>query len=249
MRRLSKRLFFMCVVVVAFIGSTTICFGDDYGREYSVLELILMERRQEFAAKNGITFMRILQMPLGMCARMFLPFVAVFPFLNMFWAERTKSYASFMMSRIGRKKYLIMYIFDCLASSGLVVFFGYALYYAAVFFLFSSLDGDAVGFGVIFKELARQLLPLFLYGAFVGTPALFLSSFLENRYVTCCIPFVLIYLYDKMTMGTYWETASLASLYWIENPAASLAVHASEGVGFALLFYIIMDERGKRGEV
>ena len=63
--------------------------------------------------------------------------------------------------------------------------------------------------GILLSSILLQWLGIFLYGAFSVLPALFISSFVRNRYLICCFPFIIVnYLYigSRMLSNHYWAS-------------------------------------------
>lgn len=244
-RTLKSRLFIVCVIIMAVLNFTSICYVNEYGRQYSVIEILFMENYKEVALVNGVSWDSLWRQPIGTYVAMFAPVVSIFPFLNRFWNEKMCGYILFVESRVGRKKYLLFQIVDAWISSGLVVMLGTIVFNVSLVFLFYRSDSMMESYGLIASCVEKSVL-LFLYGAVIGTPSLFLSACLKNRYVISCIPFALIYLYDLVVgrwEGKGFSSLSLTYAFQLPNTCAVIGGHIVIGIVMSLGFFVIMKRR------
>lgn len=244
-RTIKSRLFIICVLFMAVLNFTSICYVNEYGRQYSVIETVFMENYKEVVLMNGVSWDSLWRQPLGTYVAMFAPVVSIFPFLNRFWNEKMSGYILFVESRVGRKKYLIMQIVDAWISSGLVVMLGTLVFDVSLVLLFYGSGGAVERYGLIVSCVEKSAL-LFLYGAVIGTPSLLLSACLKNRYVISCIPFALIYLYDLVVgrwEGNGFSSLSLTYAFQLPNACAVIIGHMGIGIVLSLGFFVIMNRR------
>lgn len=244
-RTVKSWLFVVCVVFMAVMNFTSVCYVNEYGRQYSVIEILFMENYKEVALMNGVSWDSLWRQPLGTYVAMFAPVVSIFPFLNRFWNEKMCGYILFVESRVGRKKYLIFQIVDAWISSGLVVMLGTLVFDVSLVFFFYGSDSVLQSYGLIVSCVEKGAL-LFLYGAVIGTPSLLLSACLKNRYVISCIPFALIYLYDLVVgrwEGKGFSSLSLTYAFQLPNTCAVIGGHILIGIVMSLGFFVIMKRR------
>lgn len=118
----------------------------------------------------------------------FLPVLSALPFAAFFSAERTSGYIRFNIIRIGKFKYYISKFISALVSGGLAIMLGYVLY-SFVILNFFSFEG------VSLISALKLYIGTALYGAVSVLPAFFLSSFIKNKYIVCCLPFIFMHFY------------------------------------------------------
>lgn len=116
------------------------------------------------------------------------------------------------------------------------------------------------------KRLSIIGLGMFLYGAVSTIPAFLMSSFVKNRYIITCVPFLLVYLYSTSLTKVIYEASGrnqqklvdlatslkpeqVASLHYVDAIARNSVLF---NLGFVvigfLLFVMIMNGRRDLGE-
>ncbi len=248
MKTMWNRIFVICVVLVVILNFTAIIYTNDYGRQYSVLELLFMDGYREILWENGISFVSAWRQ-ISPYSTMFFPVLAIFPYINYNWTERNSGNVVFVVNRIGYKKYLRQCIVKAMLSSGIVVMLGYLLFALLAVVLFPGVQ-EEIGVSILIVTLLKKMLSMFAYGMVIATPTLFFSSFLKNRYVICCIPFICIYCYDLIAKRCNgWQSITITYIEDVPGPIPVLAVYVVVAGFFVCAFYWIMRRRGKFGEI
>lgn len=247
-RSLRSGMFGVSIILVVLLEFTVICYGNSHGREYSVFEILFVENYRELLRNEGISFYQLWNRTVGPYVAMFMPVIVIFPFINVFWTDRNSGYSLFIINRIGKKKYYLMQMTEAWVSSGLTVLFGTWIFHVLLYVLFPGPE-EAISLGQDILFQIKNSVAVFLYGMVMGTPALFFSSILKNRYVVCCVPFMCVYLYD-LAVGNSPVLSSSSLLYIWDgvNTVEILVGHIAAGILFSVLFYTIMMGRGKHGE-
>lgn len=177
----SHTFLFSVFAVFVLCFSTVACL-DHNGREYSVLEVILDRRRFSFMNLDVIQLLSI-----SRYLTLFLPILSAMPFVAAFSAERLTGNIRFHISRIGRYPYYMAKFTAAFFSGGCIVLLGYALY-AVVLCVFFPLGNAAC--------IPKVFCGMFLYGMVSVTPAFFFAAFIRNKYIVCCLPFILLHFYS-----------------------------------------------------
>lgn len=196
--------------VGAFIISTILCFtasvytDSSTSKIYSVFEAVSSLDPKVIHKDYMLSSVFVFRQALSGYITMFIPIIAVFPFMVTFCAERNSGLMRFTITRTGKIKYSLSKFFACTISGGLSVFLGVCLFgiiSAIVFPTLSSYNIESQELEFIlsdgeFKTVLKTLVCSFVYGAISSLPAFFLSSFCKNPYVITCIPFMFIYIWD-----------------------------------------------------
>lgn len=159
-------------------------------------------------------------------------------------------------------------------QGGLAVLLAYIMFAVVVFIAFPSLRSYPLSseelkvYTVAFvtKRLSIIGLGMFLYGAVSTIPAFLMSSFVKNRYIITCVPFLLVYLYSTSLTKVIYEASErnqqkLVDLATALKPEQVASLHYADAIaknavlfnlGFVvigfLLFVIVMNGRGDLGE-
>lgn len=97
----------------------------------------------------------------------------------------------FQIFRSSKLKFNISRYFSGIICGGLAVSLGYVIFCCFVSFLFpnvTKLSPQADIDPYFSFDFFKTLLGVFLYGAFWSMPAMFLTSFLKNKYIIMCVP-------------------------------------------------------------
>lgn len=177
--------FVLCIFVTFLLCFTSSVYGDSTGKEYSVLEV--MADRERF----GRAFLRsidILHYSVSPYLTIFLPVLSSIPYVTAFCAERIGGNMRFTITRSGKYPYCFSKFLSAVISGGAAVMLGFILYSIAVCCYFAN-DDTAV------SELIKVYIGMWIYGMVSVLPAFFLSSFIKNKYMICCFPFIFMHFY------------------------------------------------------
>ncbi len=179
--------FLICCIIVFLL-----CFSSEVYRDrnndmsYSVIDVLLMFNNERIISDNRFNFSYIFSNGAGSYLCMFLPIISSFPFVSAFCAERNCGLIRFVVQRISNRKYYFYKFMSCIFSGGLVACLGYIMFGFVIAFVFPISDTS-------FYDIICPIGGFLLYGAFSTMPAFVLSSFVYNRYIITCIPFILVY--------------------------------------------------------
>lgn len=225
--------FWAAVGITAVLCFTTVIYTDDRNKEYSVIQVLWFGRQwmlKDVSYCSLYVFLRSSYSKLSM----FIPIIAAFPFIPLFCDERKSGFIRYNILRIGKTRYNFSKFAAAVVGGGCAVALGYIIFggIAAILFppgnaylpeymeeytslittsgqnVFTPLYNQIGEIAIIFS----YVLEIFLYGAVASLPAFVLSSFVKNKYLILCIPFMLKYIWD-MTL-----TKLEVSLWHEKNP-------------------------------
>lgn len=136
----------------------------------------------------SFTSVQILYNSISPYITLFLPVLSSIPFVTVFCAERISGGMRFTITRSGKNVYCISKFISAIISGGLAVMFGFIPYSVVVYFEFPDNNAEI-------SEFMKMYAGMGLYGMVSVLPAFFLSSFIKNKYMICCFPFIFMHFY------------------------------------------------------
>lgn len=213
--------FWACTTIVFVLCFTTQVYTDmSTNRAYTAVEALTQFDRSFMMKNMNFSSLMVFRQAGSSWMDMFIPIITAFPFIPMFCTERSEGFLRYKIARVGRLRYYGSKLSCALLGGGCAVALGYALFGLAAAALFpplSAYPADQVQAyinnalirpGYTFSGLyyaigsiavaASKLIAVVLYGAVNALPAFALSSFIRNRYLVLCFPFMMKYMYDRM---------------------------------------------------
>lgn len=197
--------FLMCTLLALTLFLTTTCYVDgDTGRSYSVIDIMAYIGRNKIRNDQSFASYNIVQGAISGYFMMFIPILAAFPFVPNFCAERNSGLIRFSIQRTGKMRYYISKYLTSLIGGGLAVTFAYLIFAIIVYSFFPSIHSYQIQQDMqemyqknqMIVSFLKNVVGVFLYGAISAIPAFLMASFVKNRYLITCIPFMLVYLYS-----------------------------------------------------
>ena len=253
-----KKSIFSFGFLAAIIFTFLLCFTDiayedrDTGKIYTLFEALITFDRDFINSHSSFSWQNISSVVGGTYFMMFMPIIAAFPFIPTFCAERNSGLIRLVQHRTGKIRYCISKFFTCLASGGLAVTIGYVLFFITVFLLFPSqsfylknnIDIENIAMSISNTTyLTREITRLFLFSAASTIPAFFFSSFIRNRYVIVCLPFMLSYMYNTfilMVQSNAKDQIAFGIKWGFIFPDALTRIFISDNKLLILSFYGIL---------
>lgn len=200
--------FVICILITAALCFTATVYTDmDTGRSYMVIDAIREMDTADYLENQSYGFVNVFGCAMGGYLAMFLPILAAFPFIPNFCSERNSGLIRQTIFRTGKYRYYFSKFLSAIIGGGLAVMLGYLVYgviTACIFPMPSEYPPDPflVESGAqtmsnldVLKSCIDSLLGSFIYGAVSTVPAFFFASFIRNRYVITCLPFMLTYIF------------------------------------------------------
>lgn len=192
--------FYISVLIKTILCFTSVVFVTS-SQSFSVINAWLTVDNN--IIKSNITFssFNIFLCGSGSWLSMFIPMVAAFPFVSLFCDEKSGGAIRISIVRQGRRRYNLSKYISGIVSGGCAVALGYIIYGVIVYVMFPSLSQynctdifTKYGISVV---IIGKIFSMFLYGILSSIMALLFSSFIRNKYLILCIPFMLKYIYDQ----------------------------------------------------
>lgn len=267
--------FLLAVLITTALQFTNQVYIDGQtGKTYSALQLLLDLQPHIIKEDPGLSSIMIFSSGLAGYFIMFIPIIAAFPFIPNFCAERNSGLIRFAIQRTGKVRYYAVKFIASLLGGGFAVSLGFALFGILAYVLFPSInhyglsqkDISSMIPGGIGMRVMLILLGAFIYGAVSTIPAFFMASFVKNRYIITCVPFVLVYLYStSLTKFIFDATAchneklitllntlkpeQVTTLFFKDSISRnSLYIDIGFIIVMFILFVLIMNKRRDLGE-
>ncbi len=246
--------FLLCTLVVFLLCFASVIYTDGQtGKEYTALEIIADKSQLPNIKFSG---MSILHISVNPYLTLFLPVLSSIPFVTLFCAERTGGNLRFIILRTGKIVYCLSKFFSALISGAVTVALGFMLYSVVILCVF-GMDGGI-------SELIKIYTGIAVYGAVSVLPAFFLSSFIKNKYMICCFPFIFMHFYytaiakiqDYFNAHDNWEavlkisflyTNNIKEIFFSQDTTAVIFYSSLTVISF-IGFYLIMNRRVDYGQ-
>jgi hypothetical protein len=248
-KMISNATFYVGIIAVVILLLLGIVYTSPFtGEEFNVLDFMISDNRNELLKESDLREGDIIVKGLDSYLDMFLPIVAVIPFVAILCGEKKNNNTRFEIYRVGKTRYVAGKIFAAMLIGGSVSFFGYVLFSLIIMMIFQNGMSMAVAVQNQFLEeetvvtaflyqcfglggiYIMKFIRMFLYGAFVTVPAIGLSAVIKNRYIILSVPFMIFYLLQKVI-----EKRMDADLhYFLPNMIGN--VYATEVLRLVLVF-------------
>lgn len=267
--------FLLAVLITTVLQFTNQIYIDGQtGKTYSTLQVLLNLEPHIIRENPSLSSIMIFSSGLAGYFIMFIPIIAAFPFIPNYCAERNSGLIRLTIQRTGKMRYYAVKFIASLLGGGFAVSLGFALFGIMTYVLFPSINHYGISQndisnmipGGIGMRVILILLGAFIYGAISTVPAFFMASFVKNRYIITCVPFVLVYLYStSLTKFIFDATAchneKLIALLNTLKPEQVITLFFKDSIsqnsffidiGFIIvmfiLFVLIMNRRRDLGE-
>ena len=176
--------FILCIIVTFLLCFTSVIYTNTEGQEFSAFEVLADRDNFKFVEFNSG---EIIYNSISAYLTMFLPILSALPFVSFFCAERVSGYLRFNIIRCGKFSYYTSKFFTAIISGGLAIMLSYSAYAVVICIIFPN--------NISFANMVKFLAGLSLYGMISVIPAFLLSSFIKNKYLICCFPFIFMHFY------------------------------------------------------
>lgn len=203
--------FYICIVFTVILCFSAQIYTDPIkDDQYSVFTALQSFDKDFMLTDTSFCSVNAVLKGAGGWLTMFMPIISAFSFIPLVCDEYETKSVRFEIFRCSRVRYhLSRFITACLCG-GLAVMIGYAVFSALAFALLPDIGEYSAESRTVFLEMqgysypalleenyfaviAGKLGTIFLYGAVCAVPAITLTSFIRNKYLSMCIPFFLKY--------------------------------------------------------
>lgn len=185
--------FYICVAsAVILLFSAEIYREPTTNDRYSVIRAIMEFHRSDMTDYFEMCNIMVMQNARNGWFSLFTPFITAFCFVPLTCGERDANATRFRIFRSSKLKFNLSRYFSGIICGSFAVMLGYAIFCGLIYFMFPH---TAEFNGMQFENFnfVKSLLGIFLFGTFWSIPAMFLTSFLRNRYVIMCVPLLFKY--------------------------------------------------------
>lgn len=213
----------MAFVVISLMGSVA---RDMENQNHNIFDLLLNYSKSEIMNEMTVSAKSIIYTGSSSYLWMFAPVIAGMPIIPLLCAERKNKAMRYELYRVGKTRFMFGKLFSSMLSGGMVFMFGYAIFMIAVYILMpiKGMSGNTVpeymdslvyvhpGFTELYSRygfiliVAAKLVLFFIYGAVSSAFAYMLSSFIMNKYIVLCVPYIFNYILcmfaDRQMMRT-----------------------------------------------
>ena len=266
--------FVLSIFVTFALLLTTQVYSDSTGKIYTVLDSLFITKTQLVKDAAEFSSIMILQGAQNSYFGMFVAIIAAFPFIPNFCEERNSGLIRFTIQRTGKLRYYIIKFITALLGGGLSILTGFFLFTLLIVIMFPSIDTYGLTEeimqmytgGLVAQKIVLLNLGMFVYGCFSTVPAFLMASFVKNRYVITCVPFMLLYLYSSFLTkllydGMETRNKKLMELAYTLKPEEvsglvrhdkinqhSIIINTVFTIFSLIIFIIIMNRRLDSGE-
>ena len=257
--------FYGSVTMMIILCFTSELFSDSSANKgYSVINVLLnTDRKTMLGDIKYCSYYAISNCTDGFLP-IFIPIIVAFPFIPALCNEREAKFKRYTIYRLSKASYNTGTYISAMLSGGAAILLGFIVYTFIVSKAFPNIDDyslerseslratlkffypnvDNIGVLYVFKGIE-----LFLFGAISVLPALFLSSFIKNKYLIICIPFLLKYLllqyYLKLRYIAYEDITNpnhkLNTFLDITHPNSMMTIFSQGDMRPKILIFVFLE--------
>lgn len=180
---------------------------------------------------------------------LFVPMITAFCFVPSMCTEQASNAIRYQIFRSSRLKFEFSRFLSGIISGGTAAAVGYAVFCGTVSLLFPAAAEYGGYEGQILADITFsfpcELLGIWLYGVFWSTPAMLLTSMMQNKYLIICIPFFVKYGmtqgYQRMIQSAVGDFENvdhdLLKFLNITSPEALMGLDGNGDFGWILLCF------------
>lgn len=206
-RILRDKSFYICLLLIFAICFTASADYDfDKNQSLSVWDLLINTQR-EYTTDISFSACVLSGLKGGSWLNMFLPLLLPLCFVNALCDDKKSGFIRYEVIRTGYHRLKSAKYVSAVLGGGLCCFIGYFLYVLVVIIRFPHIDcydvqtyygfsdiqlGMFGSIGVIGIYLVNML-DMLVYGIVMSLFSLIVTAYTENKYLICCIPFMVVY--------------------------------------------------------
>lgn len=240
----------LAVTVIELLGSAAL---DINKVSHSVIDIAVNSSKSEYMAAfiDEVSVRAIIFRGTGSYLWMFAPVLAGLPLVPLLCAERKNKAMRYELYRTTKNRFVVSKLISACLSGGMVMMLGYGLFCIAVYILipFKGMSGNVIpeymeitaeinpfvasaylkyGFGII---VVMKLVLFFAYGAVSAILAYALTSFITNKYLVLCMPYIINYM-----LCMFAQRQSMKEAFWTKPQTYIDAVFGLQQSTFTTLY-------------
>lgn len=211
-RILTDKTFYICAFLICAVCFTaTADYDIDKNQPLSVWDLLINTKR---VYTDDISFSACILSNLkgGSWLNMFLPLLLPLCYVNTLCDDKKSGFIRYEVIRTGYRKLKSAKYVSAVIGGGICCFIGYFLYVLVMLIRFPHFDCYDVrtyyGFSDIQLSLLDSvgvigiylvnMLDMLVYGIVMSLFSLIVTAYTENKYLVCCIPFMVAYCLTQL---------------------------------------------------
>ena len=258
--------FYIAILVTALIClSGTIYIDLDTGEEFNVFQIMFKGSKSVNVDPVIMNDSKAVLEGTASYLNMFAPMIVAIPFVILVCGEKKNSLSKFELLRVNKNRYTLGKLFAVLIAGGCIMVSGYGLYVLVSNCVLPAAEQDmSMEFQMMtlnristaaYHSLGINGLYLikfvcmFLYGSVSTMLAFAISSFLKNRYLVLCIPFIMHYFFsmiqESITKVSIPGLSDISEIYRFDDEKSRKIVIliVTEIVLSAVLYRIVLDRK------
>ena len=199
---------FPAMALVVVLMCLFIPISRDDGSMTNCLEVIFMMSYEEFVMSDSLRLASVMGYIISGYFTMFAPMIVSLAILPILCGENESGMVRYILPRCGKKESVMGAFLASIFSGGLVIVIGYLLFFintATHSYFVMGIDGILMGEQEI-QQMIINIIGVWGYGMICAVWTYLVSIFLRNRYLLACIPYIFLYLLDRMINSISYET-------------------------------------------
>lgn len=221
---LGSSTFWLAVLATALILITGTIGTYENNEKFNIIELVTSHSRSEISSTIECDVISTIYNGSSSYIWMFMPVLAGMPLIPLLCAERKNRAMRYELFRVSKFKFAVGKLFSAMISGGMVLSIAYLVFSLVIFIglpqkgnLQDIVDNSLLieisyaGYWKVVEKLGlpffliTKFMMVFLYGALSSLVAYVLSSFVTNKYIVLCAPFIVNYMVT-MAVDKYGST-------------------------------------------
>lgn len=221
---LGSSTFWLAVLATSLILITGTIGSYENDEKFNIIELVTSHSRSEISSTIECDVLTTIYNGSNSYIWMFLPVLAGMPLIPLLCAERKNRAMRYELFRVSKFKFAVGKLFSAMISGGMVFALAYLAFSLVILICLPQKGNlqDIVDTSLLFEVsyagywrvveklglpffLITKFMMVFLYGALSSLVAYVLSSFVTNKYIVLCTPFIINYMVT-MAVDKYGST-------------------------------------------
>lgn len=205
-KTVGKGSFFALILAVAFLCLCIPVSRDD-GTMTNCLSVLFQVSGEEYVMSDSLKLPSLMRSVISGYFIMFAPMIVSLSILPILCEEKESGMVRYILPRSGKKASVTGSFLAAVWSGGLVVVAGYLLVFIILAIHAYFMGGlSCVSMNTQeMQQMVIRIVGVWIYGMICAVWTYLISIFLRNRYLLSCIPYIFLYLSDRMFNSISYE--------------------------------------------
>lgn len=198
----SPWLLITSLIVTALCFTVPVYTDEKTLSNLMVIEILKNFTKEQISQDVGCIALTICQNSISGYLVLAMPFIAAIPCIPQFLEERNSGFIRMDIIREQKKSYFLRKAITSVLCAGIAVMIGFIIYSVIIQCIFPSADDLGMSLAeqkdyALYKPVIHYIklyIGMFVFGAVSVALALLFSSFIRNKYIVLCCPFLLNYV-------------------------------------------------------